>query len=73
VEELILVLKFYALMAVRISAIIILFPGFGSTGFPGIAKIFIIGAISLVVIMGTPAIAAPVLSDNIMFAVYIIK
>jgi flagellar biosynthetic protein FliR len=73
VEALILVLKFYVLMAVRISAIIILFPGFGSTGFPAIAKVFIIGALSLVVMMGTPAVAAPVLADNIIFSIYIVK
>ncbi len=72
-EELILVLKFYLLMAVRVSAIIILFPGFGSTGFPAIAKIFIIGAISLVVMMGTPAVVAPILSDNVMFSVFVVK
>jgi flagellar biosynthetic protein FliR len=70
---LVLALKYYLLMAVRVSGIIILFPGFGSSAFPRIAKVLIIFMISMMVIMRSHAVIVPAFEDNLIFAIYIVK
>jgi flagellar biosynthetic protein FliR len=71
--ELELIFKYYLLMFVRVGAILILFPGFGSVSFPRIAKVFIIFAISMVVVMQHKAMIVPAFNDNIIYSVFIIK
>jgi flagellar biosynthetic protein FliR len=72
-EQLVLVFKYYLLMAVRVSAMLILFPGFGAAAFPRIAKIFIICVVSILVIMRSHPVIVPAFSDNLIFSLFVAK
>lgn len=68
-----IILKYYLLIFVRVSAVMILFPGFGSSVFPREAKVLIILIVSLVIAIGFPPIFVPAFSDNLIYTGYIIK
>jgi flagellar biosynthetic protein FliR len=72
-EELLTGLKYYLLIGARISAVIILLPGFSSNAFPFIAKIFVIIALTLITGLNLTFIPIAGLEDNAIFALYVIK
>lgn len=71
--ELLIALKYYFLIGVRISAIVILLPGFSSAAFPSIAKVFVIIVLTFLACFNLKFVPILGIEDNVIFALYIIK